>query len=110
MTSSIVGTSPCSGRVTTEGERRFSAYCGSSVMPPVDATTDVAGTAMEFVPLDRILTSIRDGLHRLTCPASEPATSLREPRLLKRIAQDYCHFVLVPTMVGGCDKAAANSP
>jgi hypothetical protein len=44
--------------------------------------------AMEFVPLDSILTSIRDDLHRLMCPTSEPATSWRERRLLKRIAAD----------------------
>jgi hypothetical protein len=66
--------------------------------------------AMEFVPLDRILTSIRDGLRRLMCPASEPATSWREPRLLKRIAQDYCQFVLVPAMVDDWDKASAKAP
>jgi len=65
---------------------------------------------MEFVPLDRILTSIRDGLHRLMCPASEPATSWREPRLLKRIAQDYCQFVLVPAMVDDWGKASAKAP
>jgi hypothetical protein len=65
---------------------------------------------MELVPLDRILTSIRDGLHRLMCPASEPATSWRETRLLKRIAQDYCQYVIVPAMVGDWSKASTRAP
>ena len=87
------------------------AAAGGNVMrgPGIEDLAPIKA-AMEFVPLDRILTSIRDGLHRLMCPASEPATSWREPRLLKRIAQDYCQFVLVPAMVDDWGKASAKAP
>jgi hypothetical protein len=61
--------------------------------------------AMELVPLNGILTSIRDGLHRLMCPASEPARSWRETRLLTRIAEDYCRRLIVPNLVDVWSKA-----
>ena len=87
------------------------AAAGGNVIrgPGIDDVSPIKA-ALEFVPPDRVLTSIRDGLHRLMCPASEPATSWREPRLLKRIAQDYCQFVIVPAMVDDWGKASAKAP
>src|SRR6266446_3845968 len=70
----------------------------------------VRRSSAENVPLDRVLASIRDGLHRLMCPASEAATSWRETRILKRIAQDYCQYVIVPAMVDDWGKASAKAP
>jgi hypothetical protein len=86
------------------------AAAGGNVIcgPGIDDVSPIRA-AMEFVPLDSILTSIRDGLHRLMCPISEPATSWREPRLLKRIAQDYCQYVIVPAMVDDWGKASAKA-
>src|SRR5260370_16696022 len=87
------------------------AAAGGNVVrgPGIDDVSPIKA-AMELVPLDSIMTSIHHGLHRLMCPASEPATSWREPRLLKRIAQDYCQFVLVPAMVDDWGKASAKAP
>ena len=87
------------------------AAAGGNVIrgPGIDDVSPIKA-ALEFVPLDRVLASIRDGLHRLMCPASEAATSWRETRLLKRIAQDYCQYVIVPAMVDDWGKASAKAP
>ena len=63
--------------------------------------------AMELVPLDIIMLSIRHGYHRLMCPVSEPAKSWREERLHKRIALEYCQDVIVPSLVAGWSAAKA---
>jgi len=60
---------------------------------------------MELVPLDRILMAIRHKTDKKVCPQNEPATSWREPRLLKAVAENYCRFVLVPSMVDAWSKA-----
>jgi hypothetical protein len=60
---------------------------------------------MEIIPLDSILSSIRMKTHRRIYPPNEPATSWRETRLLKKIAEDYCRFLLVPGMVETWSKA-----
>jgi hypothetical protein len=39
---SIVGASPSSGRLTTDGGSRFLAYSGISATPRMDATRDMA--------------------------------------------------------------------
>src|SRR6267142_7175968 len=41
MTRSIVGTSPASGRLTTDQGIRFCTYAGINVMPRIDATSDM---------------------------------------------------------------------
>jgi hypothetical protein len=61
--------------------------------------------AMEIIPLDSILSSIRMKTDRRIYPPNEPATSWRETRLLKKIAEDYCRFLLVPGMVESWSKA-----
>jgi len=66
--------------------------------------------ALEIVPLDRVLSSIRCKTDRKLYPRNEPATSWREPRLLKAIAEDYCQSVIVPSMVDAWSKAAAKAP
>jgi hypothetical protein len=74
---------------------------------PGPALDDVAPirAAMEIIPLDSILSSIRMKTHRRIYPPNEPATSWRETRLLKKIAEDYCRFLLVPGMVETWSKA-----
>jgi hypothetical protein len=65
--------------------------------------------AMELVPLDCILSAIRGKTDRKCYPKNEPATSWRDPRLLKAIAESYCRSVLVPSMVAGW-SAAGRAP
>jgi hypothetical protein len=62
------------------------------------------------VPLDSILSSIRMRTDRRIFPANQPATSWRETRLLKKIAEDYCRDVIVPSMVEAWSKATAKVP
>jgi hypothetical protein len=61
--------------------------------------------ALELVPLDSIVQSIRSKTDRRIYPPNEPATSWREPRLLKKIAEDYCRFNIVPSMVKAWSEA-----
>jgi hypothetical protein len=91
-------------------DKLIAAAGGNVVRGPAIEDLAPIKAAMEIVPLERILSSIRDGLHRLMCPASESATSWREPRLLKRIAQDYCCAVIIPSMVDAWSKATGKAP
>ncbi|SRR6266852_1064434 len=61
--------------------------------------------ALEVVPIDRILSAIRCKTDNKLYPRNEPATSWREPRLLKEIAETYCRAVLIPNMVDTWSKA-----
>ena len=61
--------------------------------------------ALELIPLDSILSSIRMKTDRRIYPPNEPATSWRERRLLQKIAEDYCQFVVVPVMVKAWSEA-----
>jgi len=61
--------------------------------------------ALELVPLESILTSLRHAVDRLMCPTNEPATSWREPRLLKRIALDYCRYTVATSLVAAWSTA-----
>jgi len=61
--------------------------------------------AMEVIPLDDILSAIRSKTDRKLYPRNEPATSWREPRLLKAIAEHFCRFVVVPSAVDAWLKA-----
>ena len=66
--------------------------------------------ALELVPLDYVLSAIRHKTDRKCYPKNEPATSWREERLLKQIAQDYCNYLIVPSLVDAWGKAAAKAP
>jgi hypothetical protein len=55
--------------------------------------------AMELVPLDGILSAIRYKTDKKLYPPNEPARSWMEPRLLRSIAERYCRFVLVPSLL-----------
>jgi hypothetical protein len=57
------------------------------------------------VPLAQILSSIRYKTDRKLYPRNEPATSWRERRLLKAIAEDYCSSVIVPSLVAAWEAA-----
>src|SRR5262249_3565033 len=61
--------------------------------------------ALEVIPLERILSSIRCKTDRKLYPKNEPATSWRERRRLKSIAQDYCSAVIVPKLVAAWEAA-----
>ena len=66
--------------------------------------------ALELVPLNYILSAIRHKTDRKCYPKNEPATSWREVRLLKAIAEDYCQHLIVPSLVDAWGKAAAKAP
>jgi hypothetical protein len=68
---------------------------------PGPALDDVAPIkmALEIVPLDDVLSAIRGKSDRKLYPRNEPASSWRDPRLLKAIAEHYCRFTLVPSIV-----------
>ncbi len=85
------------------------AACGN--LTPGPGLDDVVPIklALEIVPLDCILSAIRGKTDSKLYPKNEPATSWREPRLLKAIAETYCRSLLIPGMVqtGG---AAGTAP
>jgi hypothetical protein len=83
------------------------AAAGDNVVrgPALDDVSPIR-VAMELVPVDIIMLSIRHGHHRLMCPVSEPVKSLRDERLLKRIALAYCEDIIIPSLVAGWSKAA----
>ena len=66
--------------------------------------------ALELVPLDYILSAIRHKTDRKCYPKNEPATSWGEVRFLKGIAEDYCQYLIVPSLVDAWGKAAAKAP
>ena len=61
--------------------------------------------ALELVPLDYILSAIRHKTDRKCYPKNEPATSWSESRLLRKIAEDYCQFTVVPSLVAAWTAA-----
>jgi hypothetical protein len=75
--------------------------------PSLDDVSPIR-VAMELVPLDSVLTSIRCKTDRKLYPKNEPATSWGDERLLKAIAEDYCRFFIVPSLVSAW--AAAKAP
>jgi hypothetical protein len=89
-------------QAAADGELRdklIAATGGNVIRGP--AVDDVAAIkmAMELVPLDCIVSAIRGKTDRKCYPKNEPATSWRDPRLLKAIAETYCRFLLIPGMV-----------
>jgi hypothetical protein len=65
--------------------------------------------AMELVPVDRILSAIRCKTDRKMYPKNEPATSWREERLLREVAQSYCNAIVIPSLVEAWSKATAKT-
>jgi hypothetical protein len=61
--------------------------------------------ALEVVPLERILSAIRCKTDKKLYPRNEPATSWREDRLLREIAESYCRAVVIPSLVDAWSKA-----
>jgi hypothetical protein len=67
------------------------AATGGNVIrgPGIDDVSPIRA-AMEIIPAERILSAIRCKTDRRLYPKNEPATSWREPRLLREIAESYC--------------------
>jgi hypothetical protein len=65
--------------------------------------------ALELVPLERVLSAIRCKTDRKLYPKNEPATSWRDPVLLKEIAENYCRSMIVPNLVAAW-AAAGKAP
>jgi hypothetical protein len=61
--------------------------------------------ALEVVPLERVLSAIRCKTDRKLYPRNEPATSWREERLLREIAESYCRTMIVPNLIAAWSKA-----
>jgi len=65
--------------------------------------------ALELVSLERVLQAVRSVTDRRIFPKNEPARAWSEPRLLKKIAEDFCRFDVVPRLVENW-KAAGTAP
>jgi len=65
--------------------------------------------ALELVPLDRVMSSIRNRTDKKLFPGNQPATSWREPRLLREIAESYTRTDIVPNLVAAW-TAAGKTP
>jgi hypothetical protein len=61
--------------------------------------------AMQLVPLERILSAIRNKTDKKLFPGNEPATSWREERLLREIADSYFRSIIQPRLVDAWSKA-----
>jgi hypothetical protein len=57
------------------------------------------------VGLDVILGAVRNKVDRLLCPTNEAAASWMEKRLLEAIAQRYCRYVIIPSMLSAMEAA-----
>jgi hypothetical protein len=66
--------------------------------------------ALEVISIDDILSAIRSKTDRKLYPKNEPASSWREKRLLQAIAEHFCRFVVVPSMVDAWSKAGKVAP
>jgi hypothetical protein len=65
--------------------------------------------ALELVPLDRVVSAIRSKTDRKMFPKNEPATSWREDRLLREIAECYFRSIIQPRLVAAW-AAAGKTP
>jgi hypothetical protein len=85
---------------------RLIAATGGNVIrgPGIEDVTPIK-LALELVPLDRVLSSIRSKTHKKLYPGNEPAKSWSERRLLKAVAEDYCSSEIVPRLVEAWSKA-----
>ncbi len=95
-------------RTTADAELRdklIAATGGNVIRGPGIEDVAPIKLALEVVPLDRILSSVRNKTDRRMYPGNEPATSWREPRLLKEIAESYCRTDIVPRLVDAWSKA-----
>jgi len=86
-------------------DRLIAATGGNVIRGPGIEDVAPIKLALELVPIDRILSSIRNKTDRKMYPKNEPASSWGERRLLKAIAEDYCGSVLVPRLVAAWEAA-----
>jgi hypothetical protein len=94
------------GAADAELRDRLIAATGGNVVrgPGIEDVTPIK-LALELVPLDRVLSSIRSKTHKKLFPGNEPAKSWSERRLLKEIAENYCRTDIVPRLVDAWSKA-----
>jgi hypothetical protein len=62
-------------------------------------------SALEIVPLARVLTTIRYKVDKRSYPANPTLVSWRNPVLLKEIAENYCGSEIVPRLVAAWSVA-----
>jgi len=72
--------------------------------PGIDDVSPIQ-LAMQLVPLERILSAIRNKTDKKMYPGNAPATSWREDRLLQEIAESYCRSDILPRLVDAWSKA-----
>jgi hypothetical protein len=90
-------------------DKLIAATDGNVIRGP--ALDDVAPIklALELVPLERILSAIRSKVDKKMFPGNEPATSWREDRLLREIADSYFRSIIQPRLVAAW-AAARTAP
>jgi hypothetical protein len=89
---------------------RLIAATGGNIIRS-SALDDVAPIklALELVPIDRIVSAIRSKTNKKLFPGNEPATSWREERLLREIADSYFRSIIQPRLVAAW-AAAGKTP
>jgi hypothetical protein len=65
--------------------------------------------ALETVPLDVVLSAVRYKTDRRLHPGNQAATSWREERLLRAIAEHFCRFTLAPAMAAAWEGVETNA-
>ncbi len=86
-------------------DRLIAATGGNVIRGPGIEDVSPIQLALQVVPIGRIVSSIRSKTDKKLYPRNEPATSWRERRLLKAIAEDYCSSVIVPSLVAAWEAA-----
>jgi hypothetical protein len=86
-------------------DRLIGATGGNIIRGPGIEDVSPIQLAMQLVPLERILSAVRSKTDKKLFPGNEPATSWREERLLKEIAESYTRTEIVPNLVAAWSKA-----
>jgi hypothetical protein len=75
----------------------------------LDDVSAIRHVLADGIPLDVVLGAIRSKCDRRIYPPNEPATSWREPRLLRAIAERFCRYTLAPAMASAWASAGTAS-
>jgi hypothetical protein len=90
-------------------DRLIAATGGNIIRGPGIEDVSPIRAALELVPIDRIVCAIRSKTDKKMYPGNEPATSWREERLLREIAECYFRSIIQPHLVAAW-AAAGKTP
>jgi hypothetical protein len=90
-------------------DKLITATAGNIIRGPAIDDVSPIRAALDLVPIERILSAIRAKTDKKLFPGNEPATSWREQRLLKEIAESYFRSIIQPRLVAAW-SAAGKTP